>query len=194
MGDTKTLVLASASPRRKQLLEKMGIAFTLCPADVQENNDTSADPEAIAMENARLKAAAVLAEKPDALVLGSDTVVALEGEVLHKPQDLEDAYRMLTKLSGKRHTVYSGVCLLSNEGVDECHSVGTQVRFKPLTQEQIKRYCTLVDPLDRAGAYSIEDHSELILDQYEGSYTNIVGLPTELLAELLAPLGFLETA
>tara|TARA_B100001248_G_scaffold262737_1_gene262008 strand:+ start:11535 stop:12053 length:519 start_codon:yes stop_codon:yes gene_type:complete len=172
----------------------MGIAFTLCPADVQENNDTSADPEAIAMENARLKAAAVLAEKPDALVLGSDTVVALEGEVLHKPQDLEDAYRMLTKLSGKRHTVYSGICLLSNDGVDECHCVGTQVRFKPLTHEQIKRYCTLVDPLDRAGAYSIEDHSELILDQYEGSYTNIVGLPTELLAELLAPLGFLGTA
>jgi septum formation protein len=187
----KQLYLASASPRRAELMRRMGLRFEIRPTHVEEDDSGSAGPEEMVMENAKLKASTLSDLEPDALVLGSDTTVALGEQVLSKPTDMEDARCMLQMLSGRTHTVYTAVALYWNLGslahvFFEC----SQVRFQELDDARINQYFQLVDPLDKAGAYGIQVGRELIVESVEGSVENVMGLPTQRLALTMEELGF----
>ena len=189
-----TLTLASASPRRKHLLKQLRLRFVVCPAQVEEHEDPASCPQETVLHNARIKAAHVSARQPEALVLGSDTVVALDDEVLHKPVDMDAARAMLARLAGRTHTVYTSICLLGPAiGIDECHAVTSDVTFKPLDTAAIDAYFSLVNPLDKAGAYGIQEGKEMIIAGLEGSLNNVMGLPTEFLENLLDRLNLLDT-
>jgi len=185
------LILASASPRRSELLERIGLQFRICPADVEEYNSPDDGPAQMVLHNAGLKADAFTANFPDALVLGSDTTVALDGIVLNKPLDLDDARSMLRQLSGRTHTVFTAIALrwqaggLSNDFVES-----SQVHFKTLDDATITAYFKCVDPLDKAGAYGIQAGREMIIEAVEGSVENVMGLPIQALEARLIELGF----
>jgi septum formation protein len=143
--------------------------------------------------NARLKAAAVSRLHPEALVLGSDTTVALGDRALNKPADLAESRAMLRSLSGREHTVHTGVCLLCPAlGIDEAHDVTAWVRFRPLTDDDITRYQGRVNTLDKAGAYGIQEGREIIIAEYQQPISTIMGLPVEFVKARLAALGILE--
>ena len=180
-------ILASASPRRKELLERIGARFEVFPAEVEEDNAGDADPEAMVRANAELKARWVAERHVDRFVLGSDTTVHLDGRVLNKPIDWEDAKAMLRRLSGRTHVVYTGVSLQkgSNE-TGETIGVRSEVTFKQLDDATIERYFEVVNPLDKAGAYGIQEGTELIIDSFVGSHSNIMGLPIDETKEMLA--------
>lgn len=173
------LLLASASPRRRELLAP------LCPFEVEisrfeEVGEGSA--EEVVLANARGKALEVLGRFPDRRVLGADTAVALDGMILGKPKDAKDAERMLRSLSGRTHSVLTGVCLADRYGVKE-RVVETKVLFKELSEKTIKSYVLSGAPLDKAGAYGIQDG--VVVKSYEGSYTNVMGLPVKTVEEML---------
>lgn len=162
-------------------------------AAVTEHEDPSTDPAHMVLHNARLKAAAVSRLHPEALVLGSDTTVALGDRALNKPADLAESRAMLRSLSGREHTVHTGVCLLCPAlGIDEAHDVTAWVRFRPLTDDDITRYQGLVNTLDKAGAYGIQEGREIIIDDYQRPISTIMGLPVEFVKARLAELGILE--
>ena len=185
-------LLASASPRRTELLRAAGIPHTIEVAAVTEHEDPRTDPREMVLHNARLKAAAVARSHPDALVLGADTTVALGDRALNKPADLAESRAMLRSLAGREHTVHTGVCLLCPAlGIDEAHDVTAWVRFRPLTEEAITRYQSLVNTLDKAGAYGIQEGREIIIEDYQAPLSTIMGLPVEFLRERLAALGVL---
>lgn len=181
-----TLVLASQSPRRVELLSQAGYDFQISVPDVEEAHDASLTPEALTVENARRKAVAGAQKHPESLVIGADTLVYVDGEPLGKPKDLAEALQMMQRLSGRAHQVCTGV-YLAKAGGQEGHGfhVTTEVAFLPLTDETIRAYHAKVNPLDKAGAYGIQEASEMILDHYEGSWTNVMGLPMERLVEEL---------
>ena len=173
-------ILASASPRRKELLERIGARFDILPAQVEEFEEGHENPEAMVRENAALKASWVDRKHPDRFVLGSDTTVHLDGKVLTKPADLEEAKRMLRRLAGRTHVVYTGVSLqCQNRGIEDSSGVHSEVTFKPFDDETIERYFGMVNPLDKAGAYGIQEGTELIIDSFRGSHSNIMGLPID---------------
>lgn len=187
----KQFYLASASPRRAELMRRMGLRFVIRPTHVEEDDSGSAGPEEMVMQNAKLKASTLSDLEPDALVLGSDTTVALGEQVLSKPTDMEDARRMLQMLSGRTHAVYTAVALYWKLGslahvFFEC----SQVRFLELDDARINQYFQLVDPLDKAGAYGIQVGRELIIESVEGSVENVMGLPIQRLALTMEELGF----
>ncbi|MFO8026793.1 MAG: Maf family protein [Opitutales bacterium] len=193
-ADTKhpsQLILASASPRRRELLERLGLRFEVRPTDVDEHEDSVHGPAEMVATNAGMKAAALSPLHADALVLGSDTTVALADEVLNKPVDLDEARVMLRRLSGRSHTVYTSVALYWEAGgLREVFTESSEVRFKAFGDEVIDRYFELVDPLDKAGAYGIQQARELIIDSVTGSVENVMGLPIQALEQRLAELGF----
>ncbi len=173
-------ILASASPRRKELLDRIGASFEILPADVEEDEEGDADPEAMVRGNAALKANWVADRHPQRFILGSDTTVHLDGKVFAKPTDMEAATRMLLRLGGRTHVVYTGVALVCREaGVSEVIGVRSEVTFKPLDEAVIGRYFEIVNPLDKAGAYGIQEGTDLIIEQFEGSHSNIMGLPLD---------------
>ena len=182
--------LASASPRRAELMRRMGLQFEIRPTHVEEDDSGSAGPEEMVLANAKLKASTLSDLEPDSLVLGSDTTVALGKQVLSKPTDMEDARCMLQMLSGRTHTVYTAVALywklgsLAHVFVD-C----SQVRFQELDDARINQYFQLVDPMDKAGAYGIQVGRELIVESVEGSIENVMGLPIQRLAQTMEELG-----
>lgn len=179
------LILASGSPRRRDLLAVMGLACRVRPAEVDEWEAGDADPAALVLHNARLKADAVSAMFPNAPTLAADTTVALGDAVLNKPVDLEDARRMLRQLSGRTHTVHTGVSLrwpARGSSVDFVES--SQVRFRVLDDATISAYFGIVNPLDKAGAYGIQEGRDMIIEDWQGSLHNIMGLPTERLHEV----------
>lgn len=177
-----TLILASNSPRRRELLTQLGYSFQVEPSSFEETQrGLSARDTALAF--ARGKAEEVFSRFPEAIVLGADTVVALGEELLGKPKSREDAVRMLRLLSGKTHTVFTGVCVLS-KGYTEWAVVDTEVVFNALPEEVIESYVESGLPFDRAGAYGIQDGYPLVREIY-GSYTNVVGLPTEKVGTML---------
>lgn len=180
------LVLASGSPRRKDLLEEAGLTFEILPAPIEEVEDWSLGIDPLVSLNARLKSEAVAADRADAIVLGADTLVALDGQPLGKPADLDHAFRMLKSLVGKTHVVCTGVCLTRHEPRRQLEFIErTFVTFRSLTDAQIHEYLGLIEPLDKAGSYAAQDHGDFIIERTEGSWTNVVGLPMEqLLAEL----------
>lgn len=185
------LVLASASPRRRELLERMGLRFEVRPAHVEEDEDPRHGPAKMVATNAALKAGALSPSHPDALVLGSDTTVALGKEVLTKPVDLEEARAMLRRLSGRRHKVYTGVAFVWEAGgLEQIFTESSEVHFKTFGDEVIDCYFEQVDPLDKAGAYGIQQARELIIESVEGSVENVMGLPIQALAQRLAELQF----
>lgn len=183
------LILASASPRRREILAALGYAFDVVPAAVEEFEPAaSADPRALVLHNAALKAEWVAARHPEAVVLGADTTVFLDGEVFHKPVDLADARRMLRRLSGRTHTVFTGLAvrgrnLALGDGVE------TRVTFHPLDEARIDAYFARCDPLDKAGAYGIQDGGDLIVARRDGSLSNVVGLPRTATKQLLTRAG-----
>lgn len=183
-------ILASASPRRRALLRELGVAFAVEAADVAEFEDTDADPRGLVAHNAALKADFVAARHPDAIVLGADTTVFIEGKVLNKPRDLDEARSMLRLLSGRTHTVYTGLAVRSaNRGLRIDEGVSSQVTFKSIDAAGIDAYLEVVNPLDKAGGYSIQEHTNLIVAGYEGSFTNIMGLPVEAMKQILTRCG-----
>ena len=181
------LILASASPRRSELLERIGLQFRICPADVEEYNSPDDGPAQMVLHNAGLKADALMTDFPDALVLGSDTTVALDGIVLNKPVDLDDARSMLQQLSGRPHTVYTSIALRWQAGgLSDDFVEASQVHFKTLDDATITAYFQCVDPLDKAGAYAAQDDNGRLIAKVDGSISNVIGLPMEKLGAFLA--------
>lgn len=188
------VVLASGSPRRRELLERMGLRFEVFPAQVNEWEAADAPPAELVRHNAALKAQWAGSRKPNALILASDTTVALGGEVLNKPADLNEAKAMLGRLSGKTHTVYTSIALrCESHSIDELDHVTSEVTFRPLSDADIERYINVVNPLDKAGAYGIQEGKEMIIAGLDGSLTNVMGLPTEFLTDLFKRLGIWDS-
>ncbi|HEV8631307.1 MAG TPA: Maf family protein [Thermoanaerobaculia bacterium] len=186
-GPTR-LVLASASPRRCELLAGLGLSFTVRPAAVDETPRAGEDPAALVERLAREKAAAVAL--PGELVLAADTEVAIDGGALGKPADATDAARMLALLAGRRHEVVTGVALLdADRGRLAAGVERTQVLFAPLSPREIDWYVSSGEPMDRAGAYAIQGLGALLVRVVEGNYLNVVGLPLPLVYDLCRQLG-----
>lgn len=187
-------ILASRSPRRVELLNRHRIAHRAYPADIEERTRLDGiSPHELVVENAVSKASRVAERRSRDLVLGADTVVAVDHIVLHKPADMEEAKSMLKKLSGKTHRVYTGLALIYRHENYQCIDwVSSEVMFKELSDEVISTYFSRINPLDKAGGYAIQEEGELILDHYHGSFSNIMGLPMERLFELLQDLNLLD--
>lgn len=180
-------ILASASPRRAELLGQLDLKFQVLPSDAAEIFDPQLSPYELCQLNAHRKARTVAKKNPDSLVMGADTLVFLEREIFGKPRDMDDARRMLTALQGRTHQVVTGVSLIHLRGHQEkIFAAGTEVTFQPLSADQIKNYLMRVNPLDKAGAYAIQEFGETIIAEISGSYSNVVGLPVERLREVLA--------
>lgn len=189
---TPAFILASASPRRKQLLAELGLKFEVVVAQVTEHEDPDTDPKHMVTHNAALKADWVAARHPDAWVLGADTTVFLDNKVLNKPADLTEARAMLKRLSGRTHTVFTGVALRNkNRGVMIDHGVTSEVTFKVFDDAVVAAYFRVVNPLDKAGAYGIQEGRKLIIAGWQGSFTNIMGLPMEATKQILSDCGLL---
>jgi septum formation protein len=187
MTNLPSLILASASPRRAELLRQLGVEFSVVNSDVQEIHDEQLTACEISQINACRKARAIAKKFPDALVLGADTLVYLGTTLLGKPGGLEDAYRMLEQLQGRTHEVVTAICLLHlRNHRQKVFAETTSVTFRPLDAVKIRRYLAKVNPLDKAGAYAIQEEGDLIVEKISGSYTNVVGLPVERLRAELA--------
>jgi septum formation protein len=181
------LILASSSPRRSELLRSLGFDFSVIPSDATEIHTEQLTVTEISQLNAYRKARAVAKKFPDALVLGADTLVALETTLLGKPSNLEDAYRMLKQLQGRTHRVVTGVCLLHLRGHrQKLFADATDVTFRPLGVRDIRDYLAHINPLDKAGAYAIQEGGDKIVAAISGSFSNVVGLPVERLRTELA--------
>ncbi len=187
------LILASASPRRRELLAELGVDFDVVVAQVTEHEDPQLDPRVMVARNSALKADWVAARHPDLWVLGADTTVFIDGHALNKPTDLDAARAMLRRLSGSTHTVFTGVALRhATSGIGEDLGVATEVRFRVYNDAVIETYLSRVHVLDKAGAYAIQESGELLVAQRSGSLSNVVGLPQEEVRELLTRHGVLR--
>jgi len=186
VADKPTFILASASPRREQLLREMGLAFAVVRPDTVEELASGLAPEALASHNAQRKARAVAGRHREVLVLGADTIVVLDGVVYGKPRDMAEAVRMLGQLAGRAHDVFTGVCLVQRaRGFETTFCERTRVWMKALTPLEIAEYFLKVNPLDKAGAYAAQEHGDTIIARIEGSFSNVMGLPVERLRQAL---------
>ena len=186
------LILASASPRRRELLTQLGATFEVVVADVTEHEETATDPRVMVAHNAALKADWVSARHPDATVLGADTTVFIDQHSLNKPRDLAEARAMLRRLSGRTHTVFTGLAIRRQcDGLRLDDGVASDVVFKPLDDAAIAAYLARVHTLDKAGGYAIQEHPDLIIASYSGSLSNIIGLPLERTKQILTRCGHL---
>ena len=184
------LFLASTSPRRKELLSAKGYVFTVSSVEVEEIADPALGPERLVRENALLKAHSIKHLHSDGVILAADTVVALDERIFGKPAHMQDAAAMLAELNGRAHVVYSGVCLLAAKTLEErVFVVSTTVRFHTLSQTEQAAYLSRIKPLDKAGAYAAQDDDGALIAGYEGSFSNVIGLPMEALALQLAEFG-----
>ena len=180
------LILASVSPRRAELLRQLGVEFRVVPSEVPELHHEELTALEVSQINAYRKARAVAKKLPDMLVLGADTLVYLDTRLFGKPSNLEEAYQMLEQLQGRTHEVLTALCLMHlREHRQRIFAERTSVTFRSLDAPQIRRYLNKVNPLDKAGAYAIQEEGELIVERISGSYSNVVGLPVERLAEEL---------
>ncbi|MGJ8633742.1 MAG: Maf family protein [Luteolibacter sp.] len=188
MRNDLEIILASGSPRRKELLEKTGIEFQVKVSPAEEIHDSTLGMAGLCETNARLKAEAVAKENPEAAVIGSDTLVFVDDMALGKPKDMEEARGMIRRLSGRSHKVCTGVCIAGPaEKVLTFHQA-TEVVFKKLNEETITSYLEKTQPLDKAGAYGIQDHGEMIVEGIVGDFDNVMGLPVKRLLEELEQL------
>ncbi len=171
------IVLASASPRRKEILENLGLEFEICPSDVDEGIKDKMSPEDAVIEISKRKAIACFEKyKDDVLVISADTVVCLDNKIIGKPKDESDAFNILKSLSGKSHFVFTGYALLSDNKIIT-GAVKTKVLFKELSDKEILWYISTKEPLDKAGAYGIQGKGSVFVKEISGDYLNVVGLP-----------------
>lgn len=192
MNPAPRLILASASPRRRELLAQLGLPFEVVVAGVTEHEDPTTDPRTMVSHNAALKADWVAARHPDAWVLGADTTVFIDGHALNKPADLAEARAMLRRLSGRTHTVFTGLALRQHgTGYRADGGEASDVTFRTLTEEIITDYLAQVHTLDKAGGYAIQEHGDLIVAGRTGSLSNIVGLPLDATKQILTHAGLL---
>jgi septum formation protein len=183
-------ILASGSPRRKELLAAVGMDFDVVVSDADEDLLSKDTPvEIYVQELALLKAAATakkVLKRKKALIIAADTIVTLDGKILGKPQDEDDAFNMLKSLSGRCHDVFTGYCVMRvSDGFTVCNRVKTEVTFKTLDDETIRRYIKTKEPMDKAGAYGIQGMGALLAEKINGDYFNVVGLPVSALADTL---------
>lgn len=181
------LILASGSPRRRELLSLTGLPYVVDAPEVDES--CALPPEEAVQEISRRKGLAGAAAHPGCVVLSADTLVAVDGKALGKPHSEEEAFQMLSLLSGRWHQVYTGVCAVDAQGMVHQRVVGTQVHFCPMTEEEIRRYIATGEPMDKAGAYAVQGIAGLWIDKLEGSYSNVIGLPMHTVRELLDECG-----
>jgi len=182
----RRLILASASPRRRELLTQAGFTFEVRPADVNEDIHREEDPTSYVVRLAKNKAREAYEQvrEPSAIVLGADTTVTLDGHVLLKPEDGSDAIRMLRMLSGRTHRVITGVAITTASGTDVAAEV-TGVQFRRLLEKEIVDYVASGEPMDKAGAYGIQGYAARWIPRIEGCYFNVVGLPIALACSML---------
>ena len=185
-----SVILASQSPRRRELLGQMGFTdFVIRPAQGEEIIDPNLSPDKLVEELSRQKCAEVAARSaPDDLVIAADTVVAIDGTVLGKPRSEQEAYAMLSRLSGRHHTVYTGVTV-SRGGESLTAHEATRVHFRSLTPAEIEAYVSTGEPMDKAGSYGIQGYGSMLVEGISGDYFNVVGLPVCLLGRMLARFG-----
>ncbi|CAN5149735.1 Maf family protein [soil metagenome] len=189
----RSIILASQSPRRKELLTQMGVDFDVVPSNFNEKLDDSRAPEVVAMELALGKAMDVAQKYPDALVIGSDCIVTVHGRQLEKPVDEAEAYELLELLSGTNNTVSTGVAVVRlSDGTQLVGADSAEVYFKPYNEAAVKAYVSTGDPMDKAGAYGIQSGAAPLISHVEGRHDSIIGLPTKILAEYLQSLGITE--
>lgn len=188
------LILASASPRRRELLAELGVVFDVITAQVTEHEESTTDPRVMVAHNAALKADWVAARNPHAWVLGADTTVFIDGHALNKPADGDEARAMLRRLSGRSHTVFTGIALRhEGSGVRIDEGAASEVTMRTLDEATIEAYLAKVHTLDKAGGYGIQDHGELIVERFTGSLSNIIGLPLDETKQLLTRCGLLKS-
>ena len=180
------IVLASSSPRRRELLEQAGVSFEIMASPAEEIHDAAMKPDLLCELNATLKAAAVASLRPNATVIGSDTLVFIDDLPLGKPADLDEARGMLRRLSGRTHRVCTGVCVIYPGGEKSVFHETSEVTFLTLDDATIEEYFGLVNPLDKAGAYGIQEFGERIIAGICGNFDNVMGLPV---AKVIAALG-----
>jgi septum formation protein len=180
------LILASASPRRAELLRLLKVDFQIMPGNVAEVAHEHLSPQEVCQLNAHRKAFAVAKKIPDALVIGADTLVFLNDKILGKPRNLSEARWMLSRLQGRSHQVVTGVSLIHlRRHQERIFATSTDVLFHPLDAAQIREYTARVHTLDKAGAYAIQESGQILISEISGSFSNVVGLPLELLREEL---------
>ncbi|MCS1350655.1 nucleoside triphosphate pyrophosphatase [Mechercharimyces sp. CAU 1602] len=191
----KELVLASGSPRRKELLTQLGLSFRVHTSHVDETIDHShTSPDIIAKSLASRKVEAVAAEYSDAIVIGADTIVVIDGDILGKPRDAKDATTMLNRLQGRSHQVYTGIAIREVEAHKTVRSIDdirmTNVHMRMLTPETIASYILTGHPMDKAGSYGIQGLGSVLVDRIEGCYYNVVGLSLPLLDDMFTRLNY----
>jgi len=190
MNDCLPIVLASASPRRADLLRQIGVDFIAFPAEIDESYKAGEDPASHALRLAIGKAGVVAQQIEKGLVIGADTIVVVDGAVLGKPANREEAARMLQRLSGWTHQVITGIALVRSQPRSECHHVETtEVRFRDLSADEIWDYVDSGEPMDKAGAYAIQGRGALFVSGIDGCYHNVVGLPLFALGQLFSRMG-----
>ena len=183
-NDDSKIVLASQSPRRVELLKEISAQFEVAPSSIEEVLDPGLRPEENAQYLARAKAESIAPNFPDCWVIGADTLVTLDHEIFGKPEDEEDAKRILKKLSGREHLVVTGICVVGPEKSLN-KAVVSQVKIKPLTDQEIEGYIATGEPMDKAGAYAIQGEGNFMVRSFTGSKNNIIGLPLDELKILL---------
>ena len=184
-----TLILASASPRRRELLALTGLHFTADAPDVDES--CTLPPQDAVKELSRRKALAAAAQHPGCVILAADTLVAVDAVALGKPKDVDDAFRMLRSLSGRWHQVYTGVSVIAADGTLHSEVDVTDVHFEAMQDEAIRHYIATGEPMDKAGAYAVQGIAGMWIDELKGSHTNVIGLPLALTRRLLEGCGLL---
>ncbi len=184
----KRFIVASQSPRRKEILQNAGYSFEIIPSDADENVENGLSAEETVKLLAYKKAKAVSEKHKGAVVFGCDTVVVSQGVILGKPKNESDAFKMLKMLSGKTHEVLTGVCVMENEKYETFYEC-TKVTFNSLTDDTIKSYIETSEPFDKAGSYGIQGYGCVLVEKIEGDYFSVVGLPVSKTARLLAKFG-----
>ena len=184
----KEFILASNSPRRKELLGNSGFEFTVAPSDCNEDTDSSLTPQQTVMELAERKALSVLENRKNSVVLGCDTVVAFDGKILGKPRDRQDAFDMLMSLSGRKHIVSTGVCITDGERKVTFENT-TEVEFFSLSEETVNSYLDTMEYSDKAGSYGIQGYGSVLVKEIKGDYFSVMGLPLSECARALATFG-----
>jgi len=188
--DMKEVILASSSPRRKELFDFLGVKYQIVTKDVKETIDQNLLPEEQAMDLAFQKASAVFKDNKDKIVLGFDTLVYTQTEILGKPKDKKDAKRMLELLSGKTHMVVTGTAILTKEVSHSFYSK-TAVTFYPLTESEIDKYVASLEPLDKAGAYAVQGYGARFVERIEGDYFTVMGMPVSRIYQEFKKLGIM---
>lgn len=189
----KSLILASSSPRRQELLREIGIPFQVHAANINEDQRPDEPPIEYALRLAREKAQVVAKQYPQSYVLGADTIVVIDGEVLGKPKDHADAARMLRLLSGRSHEVTTAVSLVAQGTLVETRAGTTKVYFREIAEAEIQEYVAGGEPMDKAGAYAIQGGASRWTDRIEGEFSNVVGLPLSLVTEMLKTIGLMKS-